>query len=240
MAQKYLNQTYIGTLLTDFIALLYPEICIGCENILQKTDDMICLSCSVEMPRTYFESKPHNPVERLFWFKTKITAAAAIYFFTKKSRIQNMIHAFKYKNNPDAAIYLGRQLGEILIKSGRFQQIDVIIPVPLHPDKFKIRGYNQAQKIAEGIQQEMNIPINTHALIRTNHNPTQTQKNLYHRWKNVNTIFKVTIPQALEEKHVLLVDDVITSGSTLEACAQKLVALPSTHVSIATLAVAIG
>jgi ComF family protein len=240
MAQKYSNIPYFYTLLTDFIALLYPEICIGCSNALMHNDEMICFECAVEMPITHFEKQKDNPVERLFWYKIKIEAAASIYFFSKKSRMQKMIHSFKYKGNENAAIFLGKQLGKSLAKSNRFLDVDLIIPVPLHPNKLKKRGYNQAERIAQGMSETFDKKINTTGLIRSIHNETQTQKGLFNRWSNVKTIFEIANADEFRNKHILIVDDVITSGSTIEACAAQVLTVDNTKVSIVSLAVASG
>lgn len=220
------------------MALLYPEICIGCGSALMHHDKMICFKCSINLPYTNFENINENPVERLFWFKTKIEHAASGFFFTKKSRIQKMIHAFKYHGNEEAAVFMGEQLGELLNKSSRFNEVDVIVPVPLHPNKFKKRGFNQAERIAFGMSAVMNIPVNTTTLIRVEHNDTQTKKALFSRWENVETIFKIYDSDSIKGMHVLLVDDVITSGSTIESCANQILKIPNTKVSIASLAVA--
>jgi ComF family protein len=240
MAQKYSIIPYYYTLLTDFIALLYPEICIGCGEVLMRHDHLICFECSIEMPITHFEKHKDNPVERLFWFKTQIEEATAGYFFTKKSRVQKMIHSFKYKGNEEAAIFLGEQLGKMLLDSNRFKSIDQIIPVPLHPNKLKIRGYNQAEKIADGIANILNIEVNTSSLIRTQHNDTQTNKGLFNRWTNVKTIFTIDDAKRIKNQHVLIVDDVITSGSTIESCANQILTVEGSKVSLAVLAIATG
>jgi len=238
MPQSYFNNLYINTILTDFIALLYPEICIGCGTSLLLHDKMICFKCSLDLPYTHFEDMNENPVERLFWFKTKIEHASAGFFFSKKGKIQKMIHSFKYHGNSEAAIFMGEQLGALIKKSSRFKNIDLIIPVPLHPKKFKKRGFNQAERIAFGMSVILNIPVNTHALIRAEHNETQTKKALFNRWTNVESIFKIFDSSTVKGKHVLLVDDVITSGSTIEACANQILQIPNTKVSITTLAIA--
>lgn len=240
MPQSYFNNIYFNTLLTDFIALLYPQVCIGCGDTLLHSERMICFKCSLELPYTHFESVNENPVERLFWFKTKIEQATSGFFFTKKSRIQKMIHAFKYHGNEEAAVFMGELLGDILQKSNRFKEIDFIIPVPLHPAKFKKRGFNQAERIAVGIALKMNVSVLTGVLIRVEHNETQTKKTLFNRWTNVKTIFKVFDSSLLKGKHVLLVDDVITSGSTIESCANQILKVPNTKVSLASLALATG
>lgn len=240
MPQSYFNNIYINTLLTDFIALLYPQVCIGCGSALLHHDRMICFKCSIDLPHTHFESVNENSVERLFWFKTKIEQATSGFFFSKKSRIQKMIHAFKYHGNEEAAVFMGELLGNILQKSIRFKEIDAIIPVPLHPAKFKKRGFNQAERIAVGMASKMNIPVLINALIRVEHSETQTKKALFNRWTNVKTIFKVYDSSLVNGKHVLLVDDVITSGSTIESCANQILKIPNTKVSLASLALATG
>ncbi len=240
MAQKYCKPNYFNTLLTDFIALLYPEICIGCGNVLKQSEHLICIACSLDMPRTYYEKHRNTPIEKLFWYKTDIHEATSAYFFTKKSRIQQMVHSFKYRGNKDAAFVLGEKMGIILKESPRFNQLDCIIPVPLHPKKMKIRGYNQAEILAQGVSSVLDIPLELNTLKRKNHNNTQTNKGLFNRWTNVNSIFCIENPQKIANKHVLLIDDVITSGSTIEACAQQVLTVTNTKVSIATLAIATG
>ena len=240
MAQKYSKQRYLNTLLTDFIALLYPEVCIGCGNAIKQSEQMICFPCSIDLPITHYEKIPDNPVEKLFWYKTQIEEATSGYFFSKKSRIQNIIHSFKYKGNSEAAIFMGNELGKMIIKSDRFKTIDLIIPVPLHSRKLKIRGYNQAEKIAEGLSNALDIPMNTDSLIRHQFNTTQTKKALFNRWTSVKSIFEVIQPQTISGKHILLIDDVITSGSTIESCAQQVLNVPKTKVSLASIAVATG
>lgn len=240
MAQKYSKPNYFNTLLTDFIALLYPEICVGCSRALKQSDHIICFDCSMNMPRTYYEKHPNTPIEKLFWYKADIQEATAAYFFTKKSRIQNMIHAFKYRGNQEAAIFLGEKLGILIRNSHRFKTIDCILPVPLHPHKKKIRGYNQAELLAQGISYILDIPLEIDLLLRKDHNSSQTNKGLYTRWANVNSVFCIENPERITNKHVLLVDDVITSGATIEACAQQILAITNTKVSIASLAIASG
>ena len=240
MPQKYSKPNYFNTLLTDFIAIIYPEICIGCRNALKQSEHMLCLPCAIDMPKTNYANHPNNSLEKLFWYKTKIEQAASIYFFSKKSRIQHMIHEFKYRGNQDAAIFLGEKMGHALLESSRFKDIDCIIPVPLHIKKLRIRGYNQAELLAIGMSNILKIPVVTNVLIRDTHNATQTNKGLFNRWSNVKTIFKIKQPKKIENNHILLVDDVITSGSTIEACANQILMTPYTKVSIVSLAIATG
>ena len=240
MPQKYSKPHYFNTLLTDFIALVYPELCIGCSEALKQSESMLCLRCELDMPKTHYANHSGNSLEKLFWYKTHIEDAAAGYFFSKKSRIQHMIHEFKYRNNKDAAIFLGEKLGSILLESKRFKELDCIIPVPLHDQKMHIRGYNQAELLANGISNVLKIPVENKVLFRQTHNDTQTNKALFNRWTNVKTVFNVNDSSTIINKHVLLVDDVITSGSTIEACANQLLNTSKTKVSIASLAIATG
>lgn len=238
MAQSYSNKPFLYTLLTDFIALLYPETCVACDNTLLQKEFTICLKCRTDLPITKFEAYSPNPVEKLFWLKTSVQAATSGYFYTKKSKIQKIIHAFKYHNNPDAAIYMGEYLGDQLLSSERFKEIDLIIPVPLHPHKLKQRGYNQSEKLAQGISNILNLPVETSSLTRSVDNKTQTQKGLFNRWINVKSVFNIRCSKNIQNKHILLVDDVITSGATIEACAKEILKINGTSVSIVTLAFA--
>lgn len=238
MAQSYSNKAFLNTLLTDFIALLYPELCIACENVLLQKEHLICLHCHLELPFTKFENFVDNPVEKLFWNKVKIREATAGFFFQKKSRIQKLIHSFKYHGNIDCAVFMGEKLGKQLTESNRFNDIDLIIPVPLHPRKLKQRGYNQSEKLAIGVSNILEIPIITNSLIRNTDNTTQTKKAIFNRWNNVKSVFTLIHPELLENKNVLLIDDVITSGATIEACAQQVLTAKGVSISIATLAIA--
>lgn len=238
MAQSYSNKPFLYTLLTDFIALLYPETCIACDHTLLQKESTICLQCQLDLPITKFENYSPNPVEKLFWLKTSIKEASSGFFYSKKSKIQKIIHAFKYRNNPEAALYMGELLGIQLLTSKRFKEIDLIIPVPLHPYKHKQRGYNQSEKLAQGIANALNLPIDTTSLNRITDNSTQTKKGLFNRWTNVKHVFDIITPESIQNKHVLLVDDVITSGATIEACAKQILQIKGTSISIVSLAFA--
>jgi ComF family protein len=238
MAQSYSNKAFLNTLLTDFIALLYPELCVACENVLFQKEHIICLECQLELPITKFENYIDNPVEKLFWNKIEIKEATSGFFFHKKSRIQKLIHSFKYHGNIETAIFMGEQLGLQLKNSTRFKNIDLIIPVPLHPSKLKKRGYNQSEKLAIGISNILNLPVVTEVLIRNTDNTTQTKKAIFSRWTNVESVFTISQPESLEHKNILLIDDVITSGATIESCAQQILKVKYTTVSIASLAIA--
>jgi ComF family protein len=190
------------------------------------------------MPKTAYETIPDNPVARIFWGRVPLHAASACYFFAKKGRIQPLIHSLKYRSNKGIGLYLGQQLGTSLIEAPLYQDVQLIVPVPLHPKKKHIRGYNQAEVIANGMAKVMKLPVVTDNLIRSVATETQTKKSRDERWQNVKNIFTVTNPSQFTNSHVLLVDDVITTGSTIEACVTTLLEATHLKVSVATVACA--
>ncbi|MCG8410900.1 MAG: ComF family protein [Bacteroidales bacterium] len=225
------------TLFKDFLNLFFPDLCLACNSHLLNNEKLICFKCLFELPKTQFHKNPNNPVAMLFWGRTKIEMATAFFYFNKGSKYQDMMHKFKYNGYKEIGLVLGEYLG-VNITESPFNNIDVIIPVPLHKKKFKKRGYNQSLWISKGLSQVLNKPIKTNILIRAIANTTQTKKSRYERWKNVDNIFTIENNQEIIGKHILLVDDVITTGSTLEACANAILSVENTKVSIATLAVA--
>ena len=223
-------------MLQDLLNIFYPESCICCTQQLYYHERRICDECRFQLPRTYFERKVDNPVKALFYGKVDITLATAHFAFKPKTRVQKLIHAFKYHGKKNLAFELGREMGKSLKSTHDFLAVSHIIPVPLHPKKLKKRGYNQAELIAQGIAEEMERVLVPDALIRKSHTSTQTNKSSYERWQNVDSMFEVKAPEAIDSRHCLLVDDVITTGATLESCAQSILKVPATEVSIATLA----
>jgi len=222
----------------DLLNLLYPRACAACFDFLIKGEKMLCTKCLNNLPRTNFHDDSLNSVNQLFFGKVKLESATAFYYFYKGSHFQEMMHAFKYKGQKEIGYELGKMYGIELYNSEKFKNVNVIIPVPLHPSRIKKRGYNQSEWIAKGIAESMNVPVDTTSLIRSVATQTQTKKNITQRWENVKSIFQLTDKENLKGKHVLLIDDVITTGSTLEACAHAILSVPSTKVSVASLAVA--
>ena len=222
----------------DLLWLVYPQLCAACERPLNASDECICTFCRFHLPRTSFHLEADNPVARHFWGKVKIEAAASFLNFTKGEKVQHLIHQLKYKNRKDVGVFAGGLYGYDLKKSKIFSDADLIIPVPLHPDKERKRGYNQSACFAEGLSNTLNVPCNTNALIRNAMTETQTRKHRFERFENVNRVFSVQHPEEISGKHILLADDVITTGSTLVACAEALLQFPGTRVSIATMAYA--
>jgi ComF family protein len=218
----------------SLLGLFYPRLCPACSEVLYGNENILCLKCLSEFPRTGFHLDPENDMARLFWGRVMIRNAAAFFYYQKGSRFQNLIHEIKYFNQKQLGILLGRWFGDELTNTS-FRQADLIHPVPLHAVKLKKRGYNQSEQIALGLSQALDIPMETNLIERVVNTDTQTRKTKYERWSNVEGIFRVTKPEKLINKHILLVDDVVTTGSTLEACATPLLALEATAVSILTL-----
>jgi len=218
----------------SLLGLFYPRLCPACSEVLYGNENILCLKCLSEFPRTGFHLDPENDMARLFWGRVMIRNAAAFFYYQKGSRFQNLIHEIKYFNQKQLGILLGRWFGDELTNTS-FRQADLIHPVPLHAVKLKKRGYNQSEQIAMGLSQALGIPLETKLIERVVNTDTQTRKTKYERWSNVEGIFRVTKPEKLINKHILLVDDVVTTGSTLEACATPLLALEATAVSILTL-----
>jgi ComF family protein len=225
-------------ILEDFLSLFYPRLCAGCQTSLVRGEEVICLGCQVDLPKTGFEKFADNPVSQLFWGRTEIQQATAYCSFDKGGIMQHYLHHLKYKGSKEIGEKLGMLLGNDLINCVPYQDIELLIPVPLHPKRERKRGYNQSAEIGKGISDAMNKPLITGNLIRNHYSDTQTNKSRYERWENVKDLFSVRKPLLLEGKHILLIDDVVTTGSTLESCARAILKVPDTRVSIATLAYA--
>jgi ComF family protein len=228
----------VSSFIQDVLHLLYPHLCIGCGSDLLESQETICLHCNNELPKTDFASLENNPIEKILLGRLPIEAAHSEYYFSKGQIIQYLIHALKYQGNKTVGQYLGAQIGNTLMQSNRFQDIDLILPLPMFASKEYKRGYNQATIIAQGIAAQMNKTCQSDLLYRTHATQTQTTKDRSTRWANVRKSFGIKNPHSLEGKNILLVDDVITTGATLEACGQLIVDLPKTKLYIATAAFA--
>ena len=221
---------------TGITSLLFPMICPGCGNDLQSADDQICISCFHRLPVTEFHRHASNPVEKIFWGRVPIQSACSYLYFTSQSIVQHLMHELKYNGNQEVGIFLGKQMGLSLAESDRFKSIEGIIPLPLHAKRLKQRGYNQAAAIAQGISEVLGIPLLEDAIMRNQETNTQTKKSRVQRWENIEGKFSRVKSEALEGKNILLIDDVITTGATLEACALEILVGKAASVSIATLA----
>lgn len=225
------------TELTDaLLHVFYPMLCHACDETETHADEMICIRCLHELPFTGFEVIRNNPVEKLFWGRAHIGIAYAMLYYHEKSSVQRIVHEIKYKDNPELAIHMGKMMGLQIRDIPMVNDIDLCIPMPLHPRKLKQRGYNQAGKLCKGIEMTMNLPMLDQVLVRRNNTRTQTKKSRIERWDNVEAVFSVEDPIAITGKHILVVDDVITTGASTEACARTLLQAGAGMVSIAGLA----
>jgi ComF family protein len=231
--------SYISDFLDDFISLLFPRLCYACGNHLMRNESLICTECYVAIPRTNYHCIKDNPVEQLFWGRCMIEKAAAFSYYNKGSRIRKLIHNLKYNGIKEVGFELGRIYGLSLQASGFTDDIDLIIPVPLHPSKKKLRGFNQSEIISRGIADATGLSVDFDILIRRAMSATQTKRSRYERWTNVEGIFQIAEVPSITGKHILLVDDVITTGSTIESCAIELLKLERVKVSVVALAFAV-
>lgn len=224
--------------LSNFVDLLFPRLCQACTANLIGTEDLICTDCLFNLPYTNFHTQPDNIVARQFWGKLKLQQAYALLYFEKGGKVQHLMHQFKYKNMPQIGNKLGHIAGEQLLQNPSTTAFDYIIPVPLHKSRLRERGYNQSANFAMGLAPKLKATVEEHNLVRVVKTTTQTHKSRFARYENMQQVFAVKQPQRLEGKHVLLVDDIVTTGSTLEACAQELLNVPGLQLSIATMAYA--
>ena len=225
-------------LFDDLISLFYPRLCAGCNTPLVRGEEVLCLNCLADLPRTNYHFSRENPVFLALTGRVNIEMATAFCRFDKGGRLQHLLHQLKYNGNRGVGHKMGMLFGFDLIQNSLFQEIDAIIPVPLHPKKEKKRGFNQSFEICKGLSESMQRPLITGNLIREVDTASQTRKGRFERWENVSGIFSVKNGHLLTGKHLLLVDDVVTTGATLEACCEPLLGIPGVKVSIATLACA--
>lgn len=223
-------------ILLDFVSLFFPRHCLACDDSLVKGEDVICTMCMLEMPQTEYHANLENPLQNRLSYRIHLKYAMALFKFSKSGRVQHLLHELKYKNHPEIGILLGRFYAEKMIETKLSNAFDIIIPVPLHPSRKRKRGYNQSAKFAEGLSEKLSIPFSDDFMVRGMRTETQTRKTKLNRWENMDGVFSVKAPQVLQGKKILLVDDVITTGSTLEACAHALLKQGCAELSIACIA----
>jgi ComF family protein len=224
--------------LADFVSLLFPELCPACGASLVANEHIICSDCRYNLPYTNFHLQADNIVARQFYGKINVEAVYALYYFNKGGKVQSLMHHFKYKGMQQIGNLLGNMAGTQLMENHIFNTADLIIPVPLHKSRLKERGYNQSACFANGLAQKLNAVVEDDNLQRAIATATQTHKSRFARFENMQEVFMVKHPERLMNKHVLLVDDIVTTGSTLEACGIELLKIPGLKLSIATIAYA--
>jgi len=222
------------------VHLFYPRLCMGCNKPLLSAEDVLCFSCALHLPQTGYHHIQDNETGLRFAGRVPYIHATTFAYFTNEGLLQHLLHELKYKDRKDVGEYLGRQFAQDLQATSWIADIDMIVPVPLHPKKEAKRGYNQSTLIAEGMAVVLHIPVQDKILLRARHTESQTQKTRAERVKNMEGAFVVKSPAALKNKHILLIDDVLTTGATLEACANALMAAGNVKVSIATIGIAVS
>ncbi|AUD05664.1 ComF family protein [Spirosoma pollinicola] len=228
----------VHRLFANFFDLLFPTLCLGCNKSLGANELVLCTRCRINLPETNKHQEPYNlDLLNKFAGKVPVQFLASYVFFTKGGIVQKLIHGIKYKGQKEAAKEMAKWYGYLLIsESNLVNEIDVLIGVPLHKSRFQQRGYNQADWIAEGLSEALNVPMRADVLIRKRFNESQTRKNRLERWENVKTVFSVNNADEIKDKKIVLVDDVLTTGATLEACAIELLKAGCKSVGILTLA----
>lgn len=219
----------------DFVSLLYPPLCASCERPLYEHETYVCSYCLFHLPITNFHVDEANAAAKQLWGRVHLKRVSSYLYFVPETGVQRLLHQLKYASRPELGTWLGAQYGHML-KDTAFSRADVIIPVPLHPKKHKQRGYNQSEYFGKGLSETLHIPLEVDNLIRHSLTASQTTKSRFERFENMQTIFEVRNPSSLHDKHILLVDDVLTTGATIEACAHKLLEIPHVRVSVVTLA----
>lgn len=229
----------ITSLATDVFNLLFPDLCGGCGRHLFKGEQAICTGCLLDMPYTDFHLHAQNRVAQQLWNRLPLANAMAMLYFNKGTKTQRLLHQLKYEGQTAIGAKLGQLLGQRLKNVPSYADIDVIVPVPLHPKKQRLRGYNQSKFIGDGIAEVLGIPCTENNLMRKKMTESQTKKTRYNRFENMLDVFTVTNHTEFEDKHVLLIDDVVTTGATLEACGHALLQKGVAKLSIACIAYAV-
>lgn len=213
--------------------IVFPNLCVGCNGVLLGAEKQICTTCIKNLPETRFHVHAENDLEKIFWGRVRLTRAFSFLIFRKKGVVQNILHDLKYGNNPDLGVFLGEMYGSKLRQAGI--NFDGVVAVPLHESKQKLRGYNQSDCFAEGLSYSLNCTHMRAVVKRKKATATQTRKTRIQRWDNVEEVFEVWQPERISGKNILLVDDVITTGATIEACAASITPY-SGNLSVASIA----
>lgn len=220
-------------MLNTLAGLIFPNLCVGCNGALLAAEHLICTTCIQNFPETHFHKQANNQLEQAFWGRVPLQQAFAFLIFKKEGIVQKLLHELKYSNNPEIGILLGRMYGSKLRQDG--VTFDAVLAIPLHKSKQKLRGYNQSDCFAQGISESLGCMHYTNVLTRNKSTETQTKKGRFDRWLNVDEVFTVAQSELIQNKKVLLVDDVITTGATIEACAQSLIK-HTPNLSVASIA----
>lgn len=221
----------------NLLNLFFPKVCLACQNYLTDNELHICTQCRHQLPLTNFHFDTSNAVHKMMYGRVKLDQATALLHFSKKGIVQQLMHNLKYRNHEVIGQFLGEWLGEELKNSEAYKTIDVVVPVPLHKSKQRQRGYNQVDKFGRALAKALQADYNSHTLIKSSATKTQVFKDRLKRSSNTDANFTITEKDALKHKHILLVDDIITTGATIESCANALLSIEGIKLSVATMAI---
>jgi ComF family protein len=231
-----LAKTAVSEIFDDFVGLFFPNCCAGCDESLAKGEELICTRCILEMPRTRYHLDAENPFYQKLRVRLPVTYVVSMFKFVKAGAVQNILHTLKYRNTPELGQLLGKVYGNELKASEYDNKFDLIVPVPLHKYKKERRGYNQSEEFGKGLSSSLNIPCSDEIMQRLQVTSTQTKKSRLKRWENVKEVFAIKDPGLVLGKRILLVDDVVTTGATLEAAGNVLLNQGCASLSIACIA----
>jgi ComF family protein len=224
--------------INDFLSLIYPRHCEACSRTLYRHETHICNYCRLNLPKSNYHRQAVSPMYMTFAGRVPLIMACSYLLYEKSGKVQKLLHAIKYQQQQELAEYLGKLYAEDLYAAQTFAGVDLIVPVPLHKKKLKLRGFNQSEQFAKGLARGLNIHLSNNHLTRIHDTGTQTRKKKYERWENVDGIFQVNEASELYGKHILLVDDVVTTGATIEASWQALRNVEDIKISVASIAFA--
>lgn len=226
----------INTVFGDFISLFFPHYCLACSRALAKGEEILCTACLIDLPKTNYHLRLENQIKNRLLGRLPLKHGWAFLKFRKSGVVQHLLHQLKYNNHPEVGVKLGQAYGFELLNQGYDKEFDLIVPVPLHPSRQRKRGYNQSAQFALGLSDALKVAWTDSISIRTRSSVTQTHKTKAERWENVKDVFSIKEYDVVKDKRILLVDDVITTGATLEACGQHLVECGCKEISVACIA----